>query len=332
MLENDGPVRMNGTLNARLVRAFFCLPLLFRAGDVPADDRRGPMRIVVPATAGGSASRQARILADALGRQTGRPFIVDHRSGLGWEAGAAVVAASPAGSRVLLLASASLAVRAAGATAAAETGILRGLKPVGQLSTTPLVLAVHPRVPAKTLAELLALARSQGGRLQAGAGTAGGLGHLAAAMLLPPVAASRIAPYRGGAAALRDLGEGRIDLLFAAAPVVLPQWVAGRLRMLAATAPSPHAGLARLPLTDTAASVSVTSQWYALFVPAGTSDGMARDLQREMRQALLDESVISFFSEHAIEAVGGDATALAGLLQREIARYAPLIRRASMVP
>ncbi len=331
MLGNDAPVRMNGSLNARLVRAFFCLPLLFRAGDVPADDGRVPVRIVVPATAGGSTSLQARILAETLARQTGRPFIVDHRSGLGGAAGVAVVAAAPPGSRVLLLASASLAVRAAGAMAAAETGILRGLKPVGQLSTTPLVLAVHPRVPAKTLAELLALARSQGGRLQAGAGTAGGLGHLAAAMLLPPVAASRIAPYRSDAAALRDLGEGRIDLLFAAAPVVLPQWVAGRLRMLAATAPSPHAGLARLSLTDEVSGF-VTSQWYGLFAPASTTDGVARDLQREMRQSLRDESVISFFSEHAIEAVGGDATALAGLLQQEIARYAPLIRRAAMVP
>lgn len=323
---------MTGSMNARLVRAFFCLPLTLCADRAPAADVQVPTRIVVPASAGGAASRHAQLLSEVLGRQTGRPFIVDHRKGLGSETGAALVAASPADGRVLLLATASLAVRAAGATSAAEAEVLRGLKAVGLLSTTPLVLAVHPRVPAKTLAELLALARSQADRLHAGAGTAGGLSHLAAAMLLPSVAASRITPYRGSAPAVRDLGEGRIDLLFAAAPVVLPQWVAGRLRMLAATTASTHAGLALLPLPAAAASGFVTSQWYGLFVPAGTSDGMVRDLQRETRQALREESVSNYFAEHAIEMVGGDAAVLDALLQREIARYAPLIRRAAMVP
>ena len=323
---------MTGLMSARLVRAFFCLSLVFCAAHAPAAEGQAPTRIVVPAGAGGAASLQARLLSEVLVRQTGRSFIIDHRNGLGSEAGAALVAASPADGRILLLATASLAVRAAAAMSAAEAEVLRGLKPVGQLSTAPLVLAVHPRVPAKTLAELLALARSQPDRVHAGAGTAGGLGHLAAAMLLPAGAVSRITPYRGSAPAVRDLADGRIDMLFAAAPVVLPQWVAGRLRMLAVTTASAHAGLAQLPLPAATASGFVTSQWYGLFVPAGTSDSMARDLQREMRQALRDDTVVTYFSDHAIEAVGSDAAALDALLQREMVRYAPLIRRAAMVP
>ncbi|MBX3650903.1 MAG: hypothetical protein KF771_05970 [Burkholderiales bacterium] len=287
---------------------------------------------MVPAAAGGGASLQAAMLADALVRQTGRPFIIDHRSGLGVEAGTAVVARSSPDGQVLLLATASVAVRAAGAMASAETAVLRRLKPVTRLSTTPLVLAVHPRVPAKTLAELLALARVQGERLQAGAGTAGGLGHLAAAMLLPAASAARISVFRGGGPAVRTLVEGHIDLLFAAAPVVLPQSTAGRLRMLAVTAPSRHAGLARLPLPGGATPGAVTSQWYGLFVPADTPDSMVRDLHEEMRRALRDESLIARFSEHAIEAAGDDAAAFDALLQSEIARYAPLVRRAGMVP
>jgi tripartite-type tricarboxylate transporter receptor subunit TctC len=323
---------MNGSLNARLVRAFFCLPLLFGAGAVEGADRNSPLRLVVPAAAGGGASLQAAIVADALGRQTGRSFIVDHRSGLDSESGASVVARSAPDGQVLLLATASLAVRAAGAMASAETAVLRGLKPVLLLSTTPLVLAVHPRVPAKTLAELLVLSRAQGGRLQAGAGTAGGLGHLAAAMLLPAAPAARITVFRGGGPAVRTLVDGHLDLMFAAAPVVLPQWVAGRLRMLAVTAPSGHAGLARLPLPGATMSGAVTSQWYGMFAPADTPDSRVRDLQEEMRRALRDEILIARFSELAIEAAGDDAAAFDALLQREIARYAPLVRRAAMVP
>jgi len=323
---------MTGLMDARLVRAFFCLLLVCGGATAATADGHLPLRIVVPSVAGGGASLQAAMLAEVLGRQTGRPVLVDHRAGIGAGSGAAVVAASTAGNRVLLLATASLAVRAAVPVSSADAAVLRGLKPVGQLSATPLVLVVHPRVPARTLAELLALSRSHGGRLQAGTGTAGGLGHLAAAMLLPEVAASRITPFRGSAPALHTLAEGRIDLLFAAAPAVLPQWVAGRLRMLAVTFPSAHPELARLPQPGTAAAGSVTSQWYGLFVPRDTPDTTVQSLQREVNRVLRDESLIAHFSEHAIEAVGGDSAALDALLQREIARYAPLIRRAAMVP
>ncbi len=92
---------MTGPLNARLVRAFFCLPLLLCAAAVAGADGGSPPRLVVPAAAGGGASLQAAMLADALVRQTGRPFIVDHRSGLGAEAGTAVVARSSPGGQVL---------------------------------------------------------------------------------------------------------------------------------------------------------------------------------------------------------------------------------------
>ncbi|MCW5575139.1 MAG: tripartite tricarboxylate transporter substrate binding protein [Burkholderiales bacterium] len=286
---------------------------------------------MVPAAGGGSASSQAGVLAEAAQRHAGRPFILDHRSGWGEHAAAAVVSRSPADGTVVLFATAGLAVRAAGAGAAGAE-VLRRLRPVGQVSEAPLVLAVHPVVPARTPAGLVALARVPPGRLRAGAGTPGGLSHLAAAMLLPAAAAAHIMPFRGGGPALQALGEGRIDMLFAAAPAVLPHWVAGRVRMLAVTAASPHAGLARLPLLGGTASDPAVLQWHALFVPGDTPDHVVAGLQRGMHRSLRDDAVAAYFAEHAVAAVGGDGAALEALLQREIARYAPLIRRAAMVP
>lgn len=322
---------MTASSNARLARAFFCL-LLFGAAVASAAERPSPARLVVPGVAGGGASLQANVLADALRRHSGRPFLVDHRSGLAGASAEAVVARSPADGEVLLLADASLAVRIAGPMAAAEAEVLRGLKAVGQVSSTPLVLALHPRVPAQTLAELTALARARGGFLQAGTGSAGGLDHLAAALLLPPAAAARILPFRGGSPAARALADGQIDLLFAAAPVVLQPGLAGRLRLVAVTAASVHPALASLPLLGDTMPGFVDRQWHALFAPAGTPDDVVAGLQRDMARAVRDETVAAFFSGHAVTAVGGDTAALDALLQREIARYAPLVRRAALVP
>lgn len=321
---------MTASSNARLARAFFCLPLLFAAIVAAAADSPFPARLVVAGATDGGASLQARVLADALRRQSGRPFLPDHRSGLAGESAAAVVARSPADGGVLLFAGASLAVRAASPFMSSDE--LRGLKAVGQVSSTPLVLALHPRVPARTLAELAALARARGGLLQAGAGSPGGLGHLAAALLLPPAAAARTLTFHGGGPAVRALADGRIDLLFAAAPALLRPGIAERLRLLAVTAPSAHPALARLPLLGDTMSGFVDRQWHALFAPAGTPDGVVSGLQRAMGLALRDEAVAMHFDAHAITAVGGDAAALDALLQREIARYAPLIRRAALVP
>lgn len=321
---------MTASSNARFARAFFCLPLLCAVIAAAAADSPSPARLVVAGAADGAASLQARVLADALRRQSGRPFLADHRSGLAGESAAAVVARSPADGEVLLFAGASLAVRAADPFA--RTDELRALKVVGQVSSTPLVLALHPRVPAQTLAELIGLARARGGLLQAGAGSPGGLGHLAAALLLPPAAAARTLTFRGGGPAVRALADGRIDLLFAAAPVVLQPGLAGRLRLLAVTAPSAHPALAGLPRLGDTMPGFVDRQWHALFVPAGTPDSVASGLQRAMALALRDEAVAAHFEAHAITAVGGDAAALDALLQREIARYAPLIRRAALVP
>jgi tripartite-type tricarboxylate transporter receptor subunit TctC len=318
---------------ARLVRAFFFLFFLVLSvyGKASASGAV-PVRVIVPAAPGGAASLQAEFLAAAMGRSGSQPFLVDHRSTFGREAGEAVVARSPADGYTLLLASASLAVRAATLLAKHEFDPSRDLRPVIHLSSTPLLLVVHPAVPANSVEGLLALARRSGPRLEAASSSVIGLDRLASALLLPPAVAARISALRGESAALLALTGGQIDVMFVAAPPAVSHFAAGRLRVLAATAANRHPALARLPvIANSSEEDFVGSQWYGLFAPATTPDKIVAGMYARVRQTLRDESVVSFFSDRALVAGGDDPAAMDALLRKDIARYSALIRRAGLV-
>lgn len=318
---------------ARFLRAFFCLFAVSLPAHEPAFASGGtPARVVVPAAPGGAASLQAELLADAMWQPGSRAWIVDHRSGgFGSEAGEAVVARSPADGHTLLLASASLAVRAASPPPGSGFDPTRELRPVIHLSSTPLVMAVHPGVPASSVEQLLALARGQSFRLEVAASAAIGLDSLAAAMLLPPAAAARISVHRGEFAALRALIGGQVDAMFVAAPLAVSHVAAGRLRPLATTAASRHPALAVLPAIANPQRDSVGNQWYGLFVPAATADEVVAGIHARVRHTLRAESVVSFFSDHALVPGSHDPAALGALLRQDMARYSGMIRRAGLV-
>lgn len=318
---------------ARLVRAFFCLLFLGLSVDVTVSASGAmPVRVIVPSAPGGAASLQAEFLADAMRQSGGPALLVDHRTGFGHEAGEAVVARSPADGHTLLLASASLAVRAAMSTAGREFNPSRDLRPVIHLSSTPLLLVVHPAVPANSVEGLLALARGSGPRLEVGASSAIGLDSLAAALLLPPAVAARISPLRGESAALLAVTGGQVDAMFVTAPLAVSHVAAGRLRSLAATAASRHPALAKLPvIADTSAGKFVGSQWFGLFVPVATPDIVVGGLHARVSQSLRDDSTVSFFSGHALMRGDDEPSALGMRLRRDIARYAALIRQSGFV-
>lgn len=318
---------------ARFLRAFFCLFFLTLSVYSKASASGAmPLRVIVPAAPGGAASLQAEFLAAAMGQSSSQPFLVDHRSDFGHEAGEAVVARSPADGHTLLLASASLTVRAATSTAGPDFDPLRQLRPVVHLSSTPLLLIVHPAVPANSVAALLALARGPGPRLEVAASSAIGMDGLAAALLLPPAIAARISVFRGEPSALLAVAEGQVDLMFVAAPPAVSHVAAGRLRALATTAASRHPTLARLPvITNPSGTDAVGSQWYGLFVPAATPDAIVAHIHARVRRVLREETAVSFFFDRALVPGSDDPAALGALLQLDTARYAELIRRAGLV-
>ncbi len=290
-----------------------------------------PVRVVVPFGPGGGGSVQARLITDAMRQDSGRSFVIDNRPGAGGLIGAQIVAdASPDGATVLFTTS-TLAVNT---TLFAETMRFdprRDLTPVSLLSAGPLVLCVHPSVPAKSVRELIELARKHPGKLAAGINEFGSTGHLAAEMLNQLAGINTtIVPYKGGGPALMGLLTGDVALLFVVAPVAMSQLQAKRIRGLAVTTPQRSAAFAGLPALKEIVPGLETDVWYAVFFPRATPDAIVTRFNADMTKALGNEAVKTFYKREGLEAIGSPPNALRMHLAGEIAKYAKVIQQANI--
>ncbi len=290
-----------------------------------------PLRLIVPAPDAGAISMQARLLAHSMSINLVQQVLVEHRVGAGGVIGSAAVAHAPADGHTLLLASASLAVNAAWLPEQMSFDVLSGFTPVSLIATSPLVLAVHPGVPAKTVAELLALAKRPRPVISSGVNAPGSLSHVAL-MMFSRAAGIRTESmlFSGGGPAAQSLALGNNDLLFMAAPVALPLVTKQQLRALAVTAAGPMPQLAGVPVMKRIFPGLVIEDWYALLAPAATPASVVSRLQIEVHRALADETVLKRYSALGIDAVGSAPEVLAQTLQRDVARYAELIRRGDL--
>lgn len=290
-----------------------------------------PLRLIVPAPEAGTISMQARPLALSMGVNLGQPVLVEHRVGAGGVIGAAAVTHAPADGHTQLLTSAALAVNAAWLPEQMPFDVFTGFAPVSLVATAPLVLAVHPGVPANTVVELLVLAKRSRPAISSGVNAAGSLSHVAL-MLFSRAAGFRSESelFSGGAPAARSLLLGKNDLLFMAAPVALPLLTTRRLRALAVTGAAPMPQFAGVPAMKQFFPGLVVEDWYALLAPAGTPVPVIARLQFEVRRALADDAVRERYSASGFDAVGSTHEVLAQTLRRDVARYAELIRRGDL--
>ena len=201
----------------------------------------------MPFPPGGGSDTQARLLAKKFTESMGQSFVVDNRSGAGGMIGAEIVAKAPPDGYTILFSTASLAVNAT-LYKKASFDPVKDLAPVSWFSSAPLILVVHPSVPAKTVKELVALAKQQKGKLNAGSNGTGTTSHLAIEMLKQQ-AGIEVAhiPYKGGGPAAIAIMSGEVDLRFSGALAVLPHIKAGRVRPLAVASARKSAVLPELP-------------------------------------------------------------------------------------
>ncbi len=305
------------------------IPPVFAAETAPFPTR--PLRLIVPAPADGGASLQARLLAPSLRAHLGQHVFVEHRAGASGVIGSAAVAQAPADGHTLLLTSAALAVNAAWLPEQMPFDALTAFAPVSLIATAPLVLVVHPGVPAKTVGELVALAKRARPPIHAGGNAAGSFSQVALTLF------SRAAGFRtetvlfnGGGPAAQSLAQGQYDLLFMAAPVALRLVTTQRLRALAVTAAEPMPQLSGVPAMKQFFPGLVIENWYALLAPAATPQPVIARLHAEVRRALGDETVREGYAALGLVAAGSAPEVLAQTLQQDVARYAGLIRRGDL--
>jgi tripartite-type tricarboxylate transporter receptor subunit TctC len=284
-----------------------------------------PVRIIVPFGAGGGTDIQARLLAKYFNDSMKQTFIVDNRAGAGGLIGAELAVQSPPDGNTILFTTASLSVNVTLYAKRIKFDPLKDLAPVSWISSTPLVLIEHPSVPAKSVKELVALAKKTG-KMNAGSNGAGTTSHLSIEMLKQATGINVAhVPYKGGGPAAAALLSGEVDFLFATGPVAMQHMKAGKVRGLAVTTKKKSSAFPDLPTMDSIYPGFESDNWYAMFFPKGTPKAIVDRLNTEIGKALKTKELQDFYAREALDAVVSTPAELEANFKREIARYAKII-------
>ncbi len=287
-----------------------------------------PVRLLVPFAAGGSTDILARLIAQNLGPRLGQNVVVENRPGGATNVAAeAAVRATPDG-YTLLFGAAAMATNPS-LLPSMPYDLFRDLVPIVQIGRTPLVLVVHPSVPARTVQELLALARARPEGLSYATGGNGTIPHLATELLrfLADVRLSHI-PYRGQATAMPDLLAGRVPMMLESVPPLLPAIREGQLRALAVAEPERIAVLPDVPtLAESGFPGFATAAWNAIWAPVGTPPAIVARMNAETNAVMREPAVRARFAELGALPIGGTPAEMEAFLRAEVARWAEVIRR-----
>jgi len=309
------------------------LALLGAAGAANAHAQAWParaVRIIVPFQPGGGTDIQGRILAKKFTESLGQSFLVDNRSGAGGLIGAELAAKAPPDGHTLLFTTASLAVNVTLYKKLAFDP-LKDLAPVSLFSSAPLVLAVHPSVPARNVKELVALAKARKGGLNGGSNGTGTTSHLALEML-KQAAGIEIAhiPYKGGGPAAAALASGEVDVRFTGALAVLPHVKAGRVRPIGIASARKSQVMPDVPLLTATYPGFDVDNWYAMFAASAVSKEIVTKLHAEIVKVLSAADMRDAISKDGAEPVGSSPEELAAYFRKEVVKYAKVVRAANV--
>ena len=290
------------------------------------------VRIIVPFAPGGSTDVVARILADKLGADLKQSFVVENRAGAGGNIGAdAVAKASPDGYTLLMGTTGVLAINKY-LYKEMSFDPERDLVPVSYTSLITNILVVNPQVPAKTVSELVALARAKPGSLTFASSGAGSSTHLSAELFKSMAGVDILhVPYKGSSQAITDLMGGQVTMLFDNAPSSIPFVEQGKLRALAVTSTKRLPNLPDVPTLDEAGVKGYESlSWSGIMAPAGTPKRVIDKLNAAIEKILRDPDVKQRFASLGVEPVGGPPEAFSRHIRAESEKWARVVKTANI--
>ena len=296
-----------------------------------------PIHLVVPFTPGGSTDILARSIGLELTRAWGQPVVIENVPGAGGSLGADKVAkAAPDGYTLLMGHIGTLAVTPS-IYPSLPYDPVKSFAPVAWVARVPNVLVVNPSVPAKSLAELLALARSQPGKLNYGSGGNGSAAHIATEYLKLRSHPFMVhVPYRGTSPAVNDVIAGQVQLIFTGAPAVMQFVKAGRLRALAVSSPHRLPSLPDLPTVAEAGGKDLAGfeadQWYGVVAPAGTPREIVAKLNTQINASLNSQELKARLQAEGAEATPATPEAFGKLIATEIERWRPVVKAGNLKP
>lgn len=292
-----------------------------RAADFPTK----PVRYVVAFAPGGLNDIVARLVGQKLAERWKQSVVVDNRAGGGGNIGADAVAKAPADGYTMLNISLAHAINAT-LYQRLPYDVVKDFAPVTLVGSSPLLLAVNPAVPAKSVAELVAYAKT--GSLNFGSGGAGAISHLSGEMFNRAAKLNMThVPYKGGALAANDLMGGQIQLMFNAVPELIQYVKAGRLRAIAVTSRERYPLVPELPtMIQSGFPGFEAGNWIGVVVPAATPGPVVDKLSADMVLAIRTPEIRDKFSAQGIDAIGTTAAEFGKFLRDEVDKWGRVVR------
>jgi len=289
-----------------------------------------PIKFIVPITPGGSNDVVARVIAQKLSEQWGQAVTVDNRPGAGMNLGADLVAKSPPDGYTWLLGANNIFVTNphVGKT---PFDVFKDFTPISQVALVPFVLVVHPSVPAKNVAELVAYAKANPDKLNYGSSGNGSPQQLASEMLNHAAGIQmQHVPYKGAVPAITDLLGGRIQVFIGAVNSLLPHIKEGKLRLIAGAGGKRFAAFPDVPaIAETVPGVAL-DVWLGVFMPAGVPKDMVAKVNADIARVLQLPDVKANLSGQGIEPAPSSPEALAATIKDDYARWGKVIREANI--
>ncbi len=287
-----------------------------------------PVKLVVGFAAGGPTDVVARAFADHASRALGQPFVVDNKPGANTILAAQAVAAAPADGYTLLFGATNHTMIPGLYSGRVKFDAVKSFKPLCTVATSPTVLVVGPALPAKTLADYMARARKEPGRLSAGTAGVGSSGHFATEMF---ARANNLqlnhVPYKGAAPVVTDLVGGQLDSSFATLGSVLPQIKNGKLTALAVASPKRSSLLPDVATFAEAGGGNYSADaWYGLLAPAGLDEAIAQQLEGVARDFVQSPAAADKLRGLGLDADATCGAAFASQVSREVATYTQIAR------
>jgi tripartite-type tricarboxylate transporter receptor subunit TctC len=286
-----------------------------------------PVRVIVPLAAGGPTDVLARTISQNLGETWGQVMLIDNRPGANTNIGTAAVAKSPADGYTLLLTVNNLTINPS-FYQNLPFDPLKDFSPISLFATSPLILVVHPSVAARSVKELIALAKARPGDLLFGSPGNGSAPHLAGELLNTLAGVKMVhVPYKGITGAVTDLIGGQLAVMFPGSPIALPQAKAGKLRALATTGAKRSPAVPDLPtIAEAALPKYEVSLWYGLLAPANTPQPIVQRLHAELTRIIALPTIRQQWAALGAEPVSTTPEQFAAFLKNDIVKWEKVIR------
>jgi tripartite-type tricarboxylate transporter receptor subunit TctC len=291
------------------------------------------VQVVVPYTAGGSIDLMTRAVAQRLAQAWGRNVIIDNRPGASGMIGTELVTKAEPDGHTLLGHTSSYPATAS-VRAKLPFDPARAIVPVAMFAKAPMLLAIHPSVPAKSVKELIALAKKRPGELNYGSSGAGGNNHFSGALFASAGGVQMThVPYKGIAPAVTALVSGEVQIVIASAAALMPQVKAGRLRALGVTSLEPSPLIPGLPAIAQSGAPGYSYElWWGLFAPAGLPADRLNSINAAVNKILESSEMKKFMDDQGAQPWPLSTAQLDGLLVREIDRYKKAAKVAGIKP